>query len=73
MSSVDPLFREKLKAVMTLWIDETEKYLKKAQENGYLKKTANTRQLAKFIVATDEQAGKRQVKGNTPTIVDFYN
>jgi AcrR family transcriptional regulator len=54
MSSVDPLFREKLKAVMTLWIDETERYLKKAQENGYLKKTANTRQLAEFIVATEE-------------------
>jgi AcrR family transcriptional regulator len=54
MSSNDPLFREKLKAVMTLWIEETERYLKKAQENGYLKKTANTRQLAEFIVATEE-------------------
>jgi TetR/AcrR family transcriptional repressor of nem operon len=54
MSSVDPLFREKLKAVMTLWIDETEKYLKKAQISGYLKKTVNTRQLAEFIVATQE-------------------
>jgi AcrR family transcriptional regulator len=54
MSSVDPLFRERLKAVMTLWIDETERYLKKAQEMGYLKKTANTRQLAEFIVATEE-------------------
>ncbi len=54
MSSVDPLFREKLKAVMTLWIDETERYLEKAEENGYLKKTANTRQLAEFIVATEE-------------------
>ena len=54
MSSVDPLFREKLKAVMTLWIDETERYLKKSQENGYLKKTVNTRQLAEFIVATEE-------------------
>jgi len=56
MSSVDPLFREKLKSVMTLWIDETERYLKKAQENGYLKKTANTRRLAEFIVATEEGA-----------------
>jgi AcrR family transcriptional regulator len=54
MSSVDPLFREKLKTVMTLWIDETERYLKKARENGYLKKTTNTRQLAEFIVATEE-------------------
>ena len=39
---------------MMLWIDETERYLKKAQENGYLKKSANTRQLAEFIVATEE-------------------
>jgi TetR/AcrR family transcriptional repressor of nem operon len=54
MSSVDPVFREKLKAVMTLWIDEIENYLKNAQENGYLKKTTNTRQLAEFIVATVE-------------------
>jgi TetR/AcrR family transcriptional regulator, transcriptional repressor for nem operon len=54
MSSVDPLFRKKLKAVMTLWIDETGRYLKKAQESGYLKKTVNTRRLAEFIVATEE-------------------
>lgn len=54
MSSVDPVFREKLKEVMILWIDEMERYLKKAQENGYLKKTANTRQVAEFIVATVE-------------------
>lgn len=46
MSSVDPLFRQRLKAVMTVWIDETGRYLKKAQEKGYLKKTVNTLQLA---------------------------
>ncbi len=56
MSAVDPVFREKVRAVMTLWIDETERYLKKAQEGGYLKKSADTRQLAVFIVAMEEGA-----------------
>ena len=54
MSSVDPIFREKIKNVLLLWIDETERYLLKAQETGYLKKTADTRRLAEFIVATEE-------------------
>jgi alpha-D-ribose 1-methylphosphonate 5-triphosphate synthase subunit PhnH len=56
MSVVDPLFREKLQVVMTLWIDETDRYLKKAQADGYLKKAVNTRQLAEFIVAAQESA-----------------
>jgi TetR/AcrR family transcriptional regulator, transcriptional repressor for nem operon len=54
MSAVDPLFREKIRAVMTLWIEETERYLKKAQEDGYLKPTADTHQLAVFIVMLEE-------------------
>jgi hypothetical protein len=56
MSAVDPLFREKIRAVMTFWIDETEHYLKKAQEDGYLKPTADPRQLAIFIVSLQEGA-----------------
>jgi TetR/AcrR family transcriptional regulator, transcriptional repressor for nem operon len=54
MSAVDPVFRGKLQAVMLLWIDETEKYLKKAQVEGYLKKTVNTRNVAEFIVMVEE-------------------
>ena len=54
MSSEDPLFREKLVAVMTLWIDETEKYLKKAQHDGYLKPQVNPRQAAEFVVMVEE-------------------
>jgi AcrR family transcriptional regulator len=74
MSSVDPLFREKLKAVMTLWIDETERYLKKAQENGYLKKTTNTRQLAEFIVATEEGSfGMVKSMANRKIYTSLYN
>jgi AcrR family transcriptional regulator len=54
MSSVDSVFHEKLQAVMLLWIDETERYLTKAQNDGYLRKTTNTRRLAEFIVTVQE-------------------
>ena len=54
MSAVDPVFREKLQAVLLLWIEETEKYLRKAQAEGYLKKNVNTRNVAEFIVMVEE-------------------
>jgi len=54
MAPVDPVFKDKLNSVMSLWIDENEKYLKKAQELGYLKKNVDTRQLAEFIVMVEE-------------------
>jgi hypothetical protein len=56
MSAVDPVFRGKIKAVMTMWIDETERYLKRGQDAGYLKKSADTRQLALFVVMFQEGA-----------------
>jgi len=54
MSAIDPVFRDKLNAVLKLWIDETEKYLKKAQSEGYLKKDVNPRQVAEFVVMVEE-------------------
>ncbi len=54
MSPVDPIFKEKLRTVISLWIDKNEEYIKKAQELGYLKKDVDTRQLAEFIVMTQE-------------------
>ncbi len=54
MSSVDSVFREKLRAVLTLWIDEIEKNLKRAQDLGYVKKDVDTRQAAEFIVTVHE-------------------
>jgi TetR/AcrR family transcriptional repressor of nem operon len=54
MSSVDQVFKDKLQAVMLLWIEETEKYLRKAQAEGYLKKSVNPRQVAEFIVMVEE-------------------
>jgi len=56
MSAVDSVFREKIRAVMTMWIDETERYLQKAKEGRYLKPEADTRQLAVFIVMLEEGA-----------------
>ncbi len=54
MSANDPIFREKLLSTLELWISEIEKHLKKAQINGYLKKSANPRQVAEFVVMTHE-------------------
>ena len=56
MSSINPAFREKLNAVLELWISEIEKYLKKAQKDGYLKKSANPRQVSEFVVTAHEGA-----------------
>lgn len=74
MSAVDAVFREKLQVVMTMWIDETEKYLKKAQADGFLKKSVNTRQLAEFIVTTQEGAfGMAKTMRDRKMSVSLYN
>jgi TetR/AcrR family transcriptional repressor of nem operon len=54
MSSVDPVLRKKLQTTLEVWISEIEKQLKKAQDLGYLKKSANPRQVAEFVVMTHE-------------------
>jgi len=54
MSAVDPVFREKLNTVLRLWIDETEKYLRKAQAEGFLKPDVDPRQVAEFVVMIEE-------------------
>lgn len=56
MSGIDPIFREKTRAVILLWIDETEKYLIKAQQAGYLKHSADPRSVAELIVTLQEGA-----------------
>ena len=56
MSSVDSVFREKLLSVLELWISETERYLRKAQTEGYLRSDANPRQIAEFVVTVEEGA-----------------
>lgn len=54
MSSVDAVFREKLSSVIELWIEETEKYLKIAQERCYLSKRVSPREVAEFVVMVEE-------------------
>ena len=74
MSAVDPVFREKLQAVMTMWIDETDKHLKKAQKDCYLKGSVNTRQLAEFIVTTQEGAfGMAKTMRDRRMSLSLYN
>jgi TetR/AcrR family transcriptional regulator, transcriptional repressor for nem operon len=54
MSSVDPVFRDKLRDVLETWIDETRKQLKRAQTEGYLKPNVDVRQVAEFVVMMEE-------------------
>lgn len=54
MSPIDPIFREKLRAVMMLSINETEKYLRKAQKDGFLKPGVDPRMAAEFAVMCQE-------------------
>ncbi len=56
MSTVDPVFREKINAVLRSWVDETERYLRLAKARGYLKSDVNPRQAAEFIVMAEEGA-----------------
>jgi hypothetical protein len=46
MSTVVQVFREKMKVV----IDDADRYLRKAQNSGYLKKNLDTHQIAVFLV-----------------------
>jgi AcrR family transcriptional regulator len=56
MSSVDPVFRDKLRAVLELWIEGVERHLRRAKKSGYLKKEVDPRRLAEFIVMNHEGA-----------------
>jgi TetR/AcrR family transcriptional regulator, transcriptional repressor for nem operon len=57
MSSVDPVFRDKLQKVLESWIEETEKYLRKAQAEGFLKPNVDARKVAQFLVMMEEGSG----------------
>ncbi|HVK61177.1 MAG TPA: TetR/AcrR family transcriptional regulator [Bdellovibrionales bacterium] len=54
MSPVDAGFRKRLNTALKLWIDETEKHLKRAKKDGLIKSDVNTRQTAHFIVMAHE-------------------
>ncbi|AZZ35484.1 TetR/AcrR family transcriptional regulator [Bdellovibrio sp. qaytius] len=54
MSPIDKGFHKRLQTALQLWIDETEKHLKRAKANGYLKTNVNTKQVAQFVVMAHE-------------------
>jgi AcrR family transcriptional regulator len=54
MSSIDPIFRDRLRAVLTAWIGETERYLRRAQAAGYLRDDVDVKEAAEFIVMVEE-------------------
>ena len=54
MSPIDSGFKKRLNAALTLWIDETEKHLKRAKKSGHIKSDVNTRHAAHFIVMAHE-------------------
>lgn len=57
MSSVDPVFRDKLRAVLNSWIKETLRHLKKAQAQGFLKPDVDVKEASVFIVMVEEGSG----------------
>ncbi len=54
MAPLDKGFQRRLQAALNLWIDETEKHLKRAKKSGYLKVSVNTKEVAQFIVMAHE-------------------
>lgn len=54
MSPIDKGFRKRLNVALELWIDETEKHLRRGQNAGYIKKSVNLRDIAHFVVMAHE-------------------
>jgi len=54
MAPIDDGFKKRLQAALNLWIDETEKHLKRAKKAGYLKSDVNAKQVAYFVVMAHE-------------------
>ncbi|WP_374076057.1 TetR/AcrR family transcriptional regulator [Bdellovibrio bacteriovorus] len=54
MAPIDKGFKERLEDALQYWIEGMERELKRAKEEGYLKKDVNTRQVAHFVVMAHE-------------------
>ena len=54
MSPIDEGFHIRLQAGLNIWIHEMNKQLKRAQQDGYIKKGINTRYVAHFTVMAHE-------------------
>lgn len=69
MSAIDPVFRQKIHAVLEHWIQATERCLLKAQQDGHLKSGVDARELAEFIVTMQESAFAMGKATNDPSIL----
>lgn len=54
MAPLDAGFRKRLQSALELWVDETERHLKRAKAAGFLKASIDTREAAYFIVMAHE-------------------
>lgn len=54
MAPVDSGFRKRLQTALNLWIDETDKHLVRAKQEGHLRADVNTRKVAHFVVMSHE-------------------
>lgn len=54
LSASDASIKAKTTAVLNDWIGKTKEHLDRAKNEGYLKKTINTQELAEFIVTFQE-------------------
>lgn len=54
MSTVDKGFRLRLQKALNLWIEETERHLKRGQKAGHIKTDIHTKEIAQFIVMAHE-------------------
>ncbi len=76
-----PEFHNKIKAVLEMWISETQKVLTQAKRSKQLPKHVDTRELAEFIVAQEESVfsmskalGSRSVmKSIYKSFTDYLN
>lgn len=74
MSPIDEGFNIRLQFALRLWIDETDKHLKRAKKNGYIKKEVNTKQVAYFIVMSHEGFyGMMKSLNETKTFTALYS
>jgi AcrR family transcriptional regulator len=54
MAPIDAGFRKRLQAALNLWIDETDKHLRRAKSAGLIDSHVYTRQVAHFVVMCHE-------------------
>ena len=54
MAPLDAGFRKRLRSALDLWVNETERHLRKAKAGGFLKSSINTQEAAHFIVMAHE-------------------